>query len=138
MPIRFPYLPLFGTSGETFLAPLLPLELCLATANPVSTHGLLDSGATVNVMPYSLGIRLGADWKTQSPSVRLTGNLAAHDARALIVEAHIAAMEPVPLIFAWSESDDVPLLLGQVNFFQQFDVSFHGARLQFELDHARP
>ena len=31
------------------------------------------------------------------------------------------------------------LLLGQVNFFQEFEVSFHGRRRQFELwpaDHA--
>jgi hypothetical protein len=31
------------------------------------------------------------------------------------------------------EGGPIPLLLGQVNFFQEFAMSFHGARRQFEL-----
>jgi len=88
-------------------------------------------------MPYGLGLSLGAIWDSQTTSVMLTGNLAAHEARALLIEASIAEFPPVNLVFAWSRSDRTPLLLGQVNFFHQFDVCFHGARLQFELEPAR-
>jgi len=40
-------------------------------------------------------------------------------------------------VFAWTRQDNVPLLLGQVNFFEEFDVSFHRARRHFEIEPAR-
>ena len=35
--------------------------------------------------------------------------------------------------FAWSQSDQVPFLLGQFNFFEVFDVSFSRSRKTFEV-----
>ena len=135
-PARFPYLPVVSKRGEAVPMPLLPLELRLGDGLPVRVQGLLDSGATVNVLPFSLGLRLGAVWVDQKTAVTLTGNLAAQEARALLVSARVAEFAPVRLVFAWARTDDVPLLLGQVNFFQEFDVSFHGARRQFDLQPA--
>lgn len=112
---------------------MLPLDLRLGDGPLVRAQGLLDSGSTVNVVPFSLGQRLGAVWENQKTAVTLTGNLAAQEARALLLSARVADFAPVRLVFAWARTDDVPLLLGQVNFFQEFDVSFHGARRQFEL-----
>ena len=134
-PARFPYLPVVSKRGEAVPMPLLPLELRLGDGLPVRVQGLLDSGATVNVLPFSLGLRLGAVWVDQKTAVTLTGNLAAQEARALLVSARVAEFAPVRLVFAWARTDDVPLLL-QVNFFQEFDVSFHGARRQFDLQPA--
>ena len=37
------------------------------------------------------------------------------------------------LAFAWTRSDEVPLLLGQVNFFMEFDVCFYRSRYAFDL-----
>jgi hypothetical protein len=135
-PARFPYLPVVSKRGEAVPMPLLPLELWLGDGLPVRAQGLLDSGATVNVLPFSLGLRLGAVWENQKTAVTLTGNLATQEARALLVSARVAEFAPVRLVFAWARTDDVPLLLGQVNFLQEFDVNFHGARRQFELQPA--
>jgi hypothetical protein len=68
--------------------------------------------------------------------VTLTGNLAAREARALLLSARVAEFPMVRLVFAWAHTDEVPLLLGQVNFFQEFEVSFYGARNQYELQRA--
>jgi len=38
--------------------------------------GLLDTGASVNVLPYNVGVQLGASWEEQRFSVTLAGNLA--------------------------------------------------------------
>ena len=130
---RFPYLPVVSKRGESILMPLLPLELQRGEGQPVLGQGLLDSGATVNVMAFSLGRRLVFVWENQKTVGTLTGNLAAYKARAVLVEDRIAAFKPVPLVFAWAREDDVPLLVGQVNFFQEFDVCFFGARRQFEV-----
>ena len=117
--------------------PFLPLELRFKGGEPVPARGLLDSGATVNVLPFGLGLRLGAVWEAQTTLVKLAGNLSTHEARAVLLHARVPGFAPVPLVFAWSRSEHVPLLLGQVNFFEAFDVCFHRARRQFEIEPAR-
>src|SRR5437762_3172828 len=95
---------------------LMPLELRFKDGEPVQAHGLLDSGATVNVLPYALGVRLGAVWEARSTHVTLAGNLAAQEARAVLVQVRVGDFGSVPLVFAWTSAEEVPLLLGQVNF----------------------
>jgi len=79
MPMRFPYLPISSARGDASLMPLLPLEMRLREGEAVLTQGLLDSGATVNVLPYGIGLRLGAVWEAQTTRVTLAGNLAAQE-----------------------------------------------------------
>ncbi|HEY0550801.1 MAG TPA: hypothetical protein VGF13_14450 [Verrucomicrobiae bacterium] len=117
--------------------PFLPLELRFKDDEPIQVRGLLDSGATVNVLPHSLGLRLGAVWEAQTTIVNLAGNLGAHEARAALLHCRVADFASVPLVFAWPRSESVPLLLGQVNFFEAFDVCFHRSRRQFEIEPAR-
>jgi hypothetical protein len=117
--------------------PFLPLELRFKNSEPIQVRGLLDSGATVNVLPHGLGLRLGAVWEAQTTIVKLAGNLAAYEARAVLLQGRLADFSPMPLVFAWSRSETVPLLLGQMNFFEAFDVCFHRSRRQFEIEPAR-
>ncbi len=98
--------------------------------------GLLDSGAAINVLPYSVGVALGAVWEEQTTSVPLVGSLGRTDARALIVAAthpELTPMVPVRLVFAWTRADDIPVIFGQVNFFVAFDVCFYRAQAAFEI-----
>jgi hypothetical protein len=37
------------------------------------------------------------------------------------------------MVFAWTQAKNVPLLLGRINFFQEFDVCFYGSQLVFEI-----
>jgi len=94
---------------------------------------LLDTGASVSALPYGLGRQLGAVWEEQAVSVRLTGNLAGFEARALVVTATVGSFDPVSLAFAWTRAERIPLLLGQINFFQEFDVCFFRHRGVFEV-----
>jgi hypothetical protein len=98
-----------------------------------TVSSLLDTGATVNVLPYQVGLDLGAVWEQMSVPVQLTGNLAQFEARALIVSASVGRFAPVRLVFAWSQATNVPILLGQVNFFMEFDVCFYRSQLAFEI-----
>jgi hypothetical protein len=45
----------------------------------------------------------------------------------------LGSFAPVPLAFAWTRSNDVPLILGHVNFFLEFEVCFFRARKFFEV-----
>src|SRR5262245_25715735 len=120
-PAPFPFRIADAAIGESSLMPLLPFTLSLQERE-VEVEGLLDTGAVVNVLPYQVGIELGAVWDEQGRALRLTGNLARHDARVLIVTARVDDLAPVNLAFAWTKAEDVPLLLGQMNFFQEFEV----------------
>lgn len=132
-PKRFSYSAAAGASREASSLPFLPLSLQPGDAVPIQVAGLLDTGATVSVLPYRVGLQLGAVWSERASTVHLTGNLAQFEARALLLTARVAEFPPVRLAFAWTRADEVPLLLGQVNFFMEFDVYFYRSRHAFDI-----
>jgi hypothetical protein len=121
-----------GTLDELDSLPRLPLILHYREQH-VEAIGLVDSGSTVNVLPHRVGLALGALWSMQRATLRLAGNLAHVPAQPLIVSAAIADFMPVQLAFAWTQADDLPLILGQVNFFMVFEVCFFRTQSRFEL-----
>jgi Aspartyl protease len=110
----------------------LPLTLNL-NGQSLDVEGLLDTGASVNVLPYALGQQLGLVWENETLSLVLAGNLAQFEARAIIVEAQVSSFPTVDLAFAWTQAADMPLILGQANFFFEFEVCFFRARSEFEV-----
>ena len=119
------------SAGIISLAPMLPLRLRLGAVEE-TVSGLIDTGAAVSVLPWSVGERLGGDWDTSIP-MTLTGNLAVAEARALIVEGLVGEFAVRRLAFAWSKSDTIPVLLGQVNFLLAFDVYLSRLGRWFDL-----
>jgi hypothetical protein len=117
--------------------PYLPVELNRGPCRQTEL-ALVDSGATVNVLPHAVGLQLGAAWDQQTIRVELSGNLAGSEARGLLLSVSIVPFPPVELAFAWTRSDDVPIILGQMNFFQEFDVCFFRGSLEFEVKPHRP
>lgn len=99
--------------------------------------GLLDTGASVNVLPYEIGLQLGAFWEEQTVPIQLSGNLARLEARGLVISAKVAEFTSVLLAFAWTKSTEAPLILGHMNFFTEFDVCFYRADLAFEVTQRR-
>ena len=131
---RFPYLAM--NNLPTSLAPRLPLTL-IYRQNVLETVGLIDSGASVNVIPYSVGIGLGANWDEQTIPVKLSGALGQFEARVLIVLAthpQIIPNHTVELAFAWVKSENVPVIFGQMNFFLEFDICFYRSKGFFEVN----
>jgi hypothetical protein len=112
--------------------PTIPLTLSYANFS-VSANALLDSGSTVNLLPYGIGLQLGANWEEQTVRLPLAGNLASAEARGLFVYVQIGDLEPVRLAFAWTQASQVPLILGQTNFFREFDVCFQRSRHTIEI-----
>ena len=128
----FNFIEVVDAFGVSDALPQLPLILMYRNLS-VEVLALLDTSASVNVLPYSIGVQLGAVWQEQTTSVILAGNLASVEARGLLVSAQIGNFAPVRLVFAWSRSDDAPVLLGRMNFFLEFDVCFYRSQLIFEL-----
>ena len=128
----YPFLPMNPAAGPLALVPLLPLRLELPPRS-VGVLGLLDTASAVNVLPYDVGIQLGAVWSQQATTVQLTGNLASVPARGLLVTAIVGQFSPVRLAFAWAQTSTIPLILGQLNFFTEFDAYFSRSSGIFEV-----
>ena len=107
-----------------------------ASGETTEVVGLLDTGAAVNVLPYPVGLALGADWDQQIVAIPLTGSLGSIEARALVVLAshpQLTLADPIRLVFAWTRIEDAPVIFGQTNFFMEFDVCFYCSQAASEV-----
>jgi hypothetical protein len=130
--MRFRYSTIDPSQDEFDSLPRIPLVL-RRNGQVVEAIGLVDSGATVNMLPYDVGERLGAVWDDRRANIRLAGNFGDRVAIPLVAMAEVGDLAPVRLVFAWVRSNDVPLILGQTNFFMEFDVCFYRSRLEFDV-----
>jgi hypothetical protein len=129
---RFGFTEKSNSLGEISFVPYLPFYLS-SQDNSISTSGLLDTGASVNVLPQEIGLQLGLNWDDCKTSITLAGNLAKFPAKGIILSAKVDQFVPVTLVFAWTQAKNIPLLLGRINFFQEFDVCIYGSQLAFEI-----
>ena len=111
---KFPYKIIDTSSSMVDRMPYVPITLGL-NGRSLNTEGLIDTGASVNVLPYELGLQLGFIWENENLSVILAGNLAHN------------------LAFAWTQAPTTPLILGQANFLFEFDVCFSRSQSEFAV-----
>ena len=131
--MRFPYATADHARHKSDSLPRLSFVLHHNAQN-IDVVGLVDSGSTINVLPYQYGMQLGLVWNDRQATIRLAGNLSGIMAQPVFVMAQIGDFAPVRLAFAWSQSDNVPLILGQVNFFMEFDICFYRTQFEFEIN----
>ena len=115
----------------------IPLETIQLThkATTVTVPAVVDSGAALNILPFDIGLSLNLDWDNQTYPLDLGGILTGTLAYAVLLQAEIEPFPPLKLAFAWinKPSTEIRVLLGQVNFFQEFDVHFYGHQKAFEI-----
>jgi len=129
---RYPFIDRINSTGQTSTLPYLPIHLSNGDRS-LEVMALLDTGASVNVLPYELGIQLGAVWENQTVTIPLSGNLAQTEAKGLVTSGTVGKFLPVLLAFAWTSAIDVPVILGHMNFFAEFNVCFYRHESAFEL-----
>ena len=130
--MRFRYSTTDPSQNEFDSLPRVPMIL-RREGQTVEAIGLVDSGATINVMPYELGLQLGAVWEDNRAIIQLAGNLSTQPAMPFFAMAQVGDIAPIQLAFAWTRSPDAPLILGQTNFFMEFDVCFYRSKMEFEV-----
>jgi len=128
----FKYSTTNATQNEFDSLPRIPL-IFKRDNQQVEAIGLVDSGATVNVLSYQLGLDLGGIWDDRKAIIQLGGNLSNQVAIPFSAIAHVGEYSPIELVFAWVQNPNIPLILGQTNFFIEFDVYFYRSRLEFEI-----
>lgn len=132
IPLRFSYSSTTARQSRPGLLAYLPFTLAYE-AKKLTVSGLLDTGSTVNILPYAIGMELGPSWEEQEVLVTLTGSLARIPARGVVISGQVAGFDPVNLVFAWTQTQDVPMILGQMNFFMEYDVCFLRSQSLFEI-----
>lgn len=135
--MRFRYSTTDSSQNEFDNLPRVPLVL-RREGQTVEAIGLVDSGATINVMPYELGLQLGGVWYDSSAIIQLAGNLSTQPAMPFFAMAQVGDSAPIRLAFAWTRSPDALLILGQTNFFMEFDVCFYRSKMEFEIKPKSP
>jgi hypothetical protein len=70
--MRFRYSTTAPEQDESDSLPRVPLVLRNGVL-AAEVVGLVDSGATVNVLPYKIGIQLGAVWDDRKANISLAG-----------------------------------------------------------------
>lgn len=131
--MRFKYSTTSPIQNEFDSLPRLPVSLCRED-HRVEAIGLVDSGATVNVLPYDLGLQLGGVWDDRRAIIQLAGNLSSQSAMPFAAIAYVGEFPPTELVFAWVRSPNAPLIFGQTNFFLEFDVCFYRSKSEFEVN----
>ena len=118
---RFPYL----VSDQQGVMPVIPVLPETTESTPLQSAALLDTGASINVLPHFMGLQLGLNWDQQSQyPVWFGGAFGQRTARYVKTTIRVGELPAQQIVFGWMESDDVPLILGNANFFQVFDVCF--------------
>lgn len=112
--------------------PRIPLTLISKSAK-LEVVALVDSGSMVNVLPMQVGVDLGLQWDDAKATLQLGGVLSANKAVAVTAQAVIGDFEPCVLSFAWTRAKLPAVILGQVNFFNEFEVTFRRWLLEFEV-----
>ena len=114
------------------LEPNLPFApLTLSFEGRVWTgQALLDTGSSLNVLPYEIGAALGLDWQAQTYPLPIGSWLRGLQAFGVVLTGQIEPFAPVTLLFGWiaPSPQRIPLILGQANFFHLFDLLVSGDR----------
>ncbi len=130
---RFPYTA--AASYPSQLMPRLPMVYSYGNRS-ISVNDLVDTGSTINVMPYDYGLALGLIWDEHTIELTLTGALAEYEAKATTVWAshpQLTGPDPVHLALAWTRANDAPIIFGQTNFFMEFKVCFYRSENYFDV-----
>ncbi len=118
--------------------PLVDMNLYCAGCE-IMVPALVDSGSDVSILSYDVGLELGFMWEEQTAPVSLGGILANVPAYAVLVRGEISGLPEKALVCAWVKmaSRKSRVILGQMNFFQQFKVTFEGYNNTFDIS-AKP
>lgn len=134
--LTFPYNVWNDYVPDQMLRPFIPVRLGYDD-NEIQTLALLDSGADINVLPYQLGLELGLDWDAAGDFTGLQGLGGGMVSKKSVADLYVGSWPGIRQIFAWARNDEIPVILGQWNFFQEVIVCFHKSRNYLELDLSR-
>ncbi len=101
----------------------------------ITVSALVDSGATISILPYEAGHQLGFVWEERTIPIHLGGPLKGLPAMAVLVDGQLPGLPETSLVMAWVARTPHPIrpILGQLNFFQHYTITFEGYASRFDI-----
>lgn len=130
--LSFPYILSVEYVDDQVARPFIPVSVGYH-GNSIDTMAMLDSGADTSILPYDLGLALGANWSRQPDLWHLEGFGGELETKKLVADLVIGPWRPLRILFGWTRANDVPVLLGQLNFFHLVDICFYRSRELVQL-----
>ncbi len=105
------------------------------TNRKVTLSALVDSGAMMSTLPHDIGVQLGLVWEEQHIDIAQAGQLQGVPAKGIALSATVGDFPKVRLAFALirKASFEVRPILGQMNFFREFTITFEGYNNSFDI-----
>lgn len=93
---------------------------------------LVDTGASVNVLPHSVGLHLGLDWNSSSDGPEIGGSIAGVSKKVKLL-FKIRDFDALEMEFCWLFHDRARVILGHDDFLKNFDVCFSTCNRVFSI-----
>jgi len=124
--IEFEYRRQKLTSGDVIYRPVAKVYLPRSGNEWVAEYFYVDSGSDYTLVPYRMGRFLGLD--TRASGLREMGGIGGRiGVRFAVIPMRIAVYQ-FDCTIAWAQIETVPLLLGRMDVFDHFDVTFQQRR----------
>lgn len=111
-----------GNKGKTIKRPVADISLQSFSGKWIEFHPYIDSGADVTLIPLSLGKLLGLTVDERDiqeiGGIRGSVPIIYHEIKMMIGEKKLKAL------IGWALIEEVPPLLGRVDVFDTFEVTF--------------
>ncbi len=137
--MQFSYQRVPGSNPKAPWIPLPLLKVRLSHKNQsIKVNALVDSGANASIFHSSLAEALGLD--LSSGLKQEFFGISGHGITAyfhLVKLQIVGSLDELELAVAFTESDGVGALLGQADFFQNYQIKFERYKEQMEIKPAR-
>ncbi len=108
-------------TGET-MRPVAEVKVLSSSGKWIEFHPYIDSGADVTLLPYTLGLYIG--FESPSKIIELQGARGIGlPVEMRKVKMKIGDIELEPRV-AWALIEEAPPLLGRLDIFDKFNVTF--------------
>jgi len=115
------------------LKPIIPVTI-IGAKRGVNAFMLLDSGADLSLIPYSVGDAIGLDLDIENRSE--VQGIGEGSVPYILSQARIRIGDiETAMRIGWALIEEVPLILGRLDVFQAFSVEFREFENKIVLKH---
>ena len=120
------------TLGQ-ILKPIIPVTV-IGSKRGTNIFMLLDSGADLSLIPFSIGKTIGLELDMENRSE--VQGIGEGSLPYILSQARIRIGDvEAPVRIGWALINEVPMILGRLDVFQQFSVEFREFENKIILNH---
>jgi len=130
--IEFPFEKRYSDNLGKILKPYIPVNI-IGPKKSVNIFMLLDSGADISMIPYSVGEIIGLDLDMEKHSE--VQGIGESSVPYILSNIKLNIREfKLSIRVGWALIEEVPFILGRLDFFQAFSVEFRSFENKILLD----